>query len=81
VDELKASGKPFQISEQEVWDAWVKVKGNKGIRVFIAGPAAMDTRIHTRFPCSIAESIGCGLPPRAGRQARSRQRLPVDTVG
>ena len=30
MDELKASGKPFQISEQEVWDAWLKVKGNKG---------------------------------------------------
>jgi retron-type reverse transcriptase len=30
VDELKASGKPFQISRQEVWDAWVKVKGNQG---------------------------------------------------
>jgi hypothetical protein len=30
VDELKASGKPFQVSKQEVWDAWLKVKGNKG---------------------------------------------------
>ena len=30
MDELKASGKPFEISKQEVWDAWVKVKGNKG---------------------------------------------------
>jgi RNA-directed DNA polymerase len=30
VDELKASGKPFRISKQEVWDAWLKVKGNKG---------------------------------------------------
>jgi RNA-directed DNA polymerase len=28
--ELKASGKPFDISKQEVWDAWVKVRGNKG---------------------------------------------------
>ncbi len=28
--ELKASGKPFQISREEVWDAWLKVKGNKG---------------------------------------------------
>jgi RNA-directed DNA polymerase len=31
VDELKASGKPFRISKQEVWDAWLKVKGNKGV--------------------------------------------------
>ena len=30
MDELKASGKPFRISKQEVWDAWVKVKGNQG---------------------------------------------------
>jgi len=30
VDELKASGKPFRITKQEVWDAWVKVKGNQG---------------------------------------------------
>lgn len=30
MDELKASGKPFQIARQEVWDAWLKVKGNKG---------------------------------------------------
>ena len=30
MDELKSSGKPFQISKQEVWDAWIKVKGNKG---------------------------------------------------
>jgi group II intron reverse transcriptase/maturase len=30
VDELKASGKPFQITKREVWDAWVKVKGNQG---------------------------------------------------
>ena len=30
MDELKASGKPFRIAKQEVWDAWLKVKGNKG---------------------------------------------------
>jgi RNA-directed DNA polymerase len=30
VDELRAAGKPFRISKQEVWDAWVKVKGNQG---------------------------------------------------
>jgi len=29
VDELKAPGKPFRISKQEVWDAWLKVKGNQ----------------------------------------------------
>jgi RNA-directed DNA polymerase len=30
VEELKSSGKPFDISKAEVWDAWVKVKGNEG---------------------------------------------------
>lgn len=30
MDELKASGKPFRITKQEVWDAWLKVKGNQG---------------------------------------------------
>jgi len=30
VDQRKASGKPFTISKQEVWDAWLKVKGNQG---------------------------------------------------
>ena len=30
MDELKASVKPFDISKQEVWDAWVEVRGNKG---------------------------------------------------
>jgi RNA-directed DNA polymerase len=30
MDELKVSTKSFDISKQEVWDAWVKVRGNKG---------------------------------------------------
>jgi len=30
VDELKSSGKPFDISKWEVWEAWGKVKANKG---------------------------------------------------
>ena len=30
VDELKASGKPFQIIKQEVWNAWLKVKDIPG---------------------------------------------------
>jgi group II intron reverse transcriptase/maturase len=30
VDELKSSGKPFDISKAEVWQAWEKVKENKG---------------------------------------------------
>jgi RNA-directed DNA polymerase len=30
VGELKSSGKPFDISKREVWEAWEKVKGNKG---------------------------------------------------
>jgi len=30
VDELKSSGKPFDISKREVWQAYLKVKANKG---------------------------------------------------
>jgi hypothetical protein len=30
VGEQKPAGKPFEISKQEVWDAWLKVKANKG---------------------------------------------------
>jgi len=30
VGEQKPAGKPFDISKQEVWDAWRKVKANKG---------------------------------------------------
>ena len=28
--ELKAPGKPFEISKRAVWEAWEKVKANKG---------------------------------------------------
>ncbi len=30
VDELKSSGKPFGISKRAVWEAWEKVRANKG---------------------------------------------------
>jgi group II intron reverse transcriptase/maturase len=30
VSELKSSGKPFDISKQEVWEAWEKVRAKKG---------------------------------------------------
>jgi RNA-directed DNA polymerase len=30
VDELKSSGKSFDISKREVWEAWEKVRANKG---------------------------------------------------
>jgi retron-type reverse transcriptase len=30
VDELKAPGKPFDISKRAVWEAYEKVKANKG---------------------------------------------------
>ena len=30
MDELKAPGKPFAISKRAVWEAWEKVKANKG---------------------------------------------------
>lgn len=30
MDELKSSSKPFDISKREVWEAYLKVKANKG---------------------------------------------------
>jgi len=30
VGELKSSGKPFEISKREVWEAYERVKANKG---------------------------------------------------
>jgi hypothetical protein len=30
MSELKSPGKPFEIVEAEVWQAWEKVKANKG---------------------------------------------------
>jgi hypothetical protein len=30
VDELKLPGKPFEISKRAVWEAWEKVRANKG---------------------------------------------------
>jgi hypothetical protein len=30
VDEQRPSGKPFDISKEEVWRAWLKVRANKG---------------------------------------------------
>lgn len=30
MEKLKSSGRPFDISKQEVWNAWLKVKANQG---------------------------------------------------
>jgi len=30
VDRLKSPGKPFDISKRAVWEAWEKVKANRG---------------------------------------------------
>jgi RNA-directed DNA polymerase len=30
VDRLKSPGKPFEISKRAVWEAWEKVKANRG---------------------------------------------------
>ncbi|GLV88327.1 hypothetical protein Slala03_80160 [Streptomyces lavendulae subsp. lavendulae] len=30
MDKLKVPGKPFQISKRAIWEAWEKVKANKG---------------------------------------------------
>jgi RNA-directed DNA polymerase len=69
VDRLKSPSKPFDISKGEVWEAWEKVRSNKG------APGADD--------CSIEDfekdlkgqlykiwnrlSSGSYFPPRCGR--------------
>ena len=64
MDELKSSGKPFQISKQEVWDAWVKVKDKgapgvdgQSIAAFEAGLKNNLYRIWNRM------SSGAYFPP------------------
>ena len=39
MDELKSSGKSFDISKREVWEAYRKVKANKGAPVWMGCPS------------------------------------------
>ena len=50
MDELKLSGKPFDISKAEVWNAWIKVKGNQGA-------AGVDGQSLTEFEADLKNNL------------------------
>jgi RNA-directed DNA polymerase len=65
VSELKSAGKPFEISKREVWEAWEKVKANKGA-------AGVDGRCVEDFEADLRNNLykvwnrmssGSYLPP------------------
>jgi hypothetical protein len=56
VSEPKPNGKPFEISKRLVWEAWLKVKANKG-----AAGAGRDVRRLTRL-----RAAGSGAGRRTG---------------
>jgi len=62
--ELKSSGKPFDISKREVWEAYEKVKANKGA-------PGVDG-------CSIDEFVGDQLIPHVF--AHMIRRFPWGTT-
>jgi hypothetical protein len=45
VDELKSSGKPFDISRWEVWEAYRQVKANKGAPGWMSARSPTSSRI------------------------------------
>jgi RNA-directed DNA polymerase len=55
MDELKAPGKPFDISKRAVWEAWEKVKANKGAPRVDAVTVAEFSVISTRRDGSVLE--------------------------
>lgn len=47
---LKSSEKPFDISKQEVWDAWIKVQGNQGA-------AGVDEQSLAEFEADLRDNL------------------------
>jgi len=61
MDELKLSGKPFDISKAEVWNAWIKVKGTQGA-------AGVDGQSLTEFEADL-KTIFTGSSDLTGQRA------------
>jgi hypothetical protein len=75
VGELKAPGKSFDISKWAVWEAWEKVKANKG------APGGLFTRVQpnlsTRILMNISEShAGVSICARGRVTLEVQQLLP-----
>jgi hypothetical protein len=76
MSEAKLQDKPFQISKWTVWEAFQRVRGNKGA-------AGVDEQSITEFEQDLESTVIGQLPPAAGesggnpqsgRQGRERAR-------
>jgi RNA-directed DNA polymerase len=76
--ELKSSNKPFDISKREVWEAWEKVKANKGA-------PGVDGRSVEGFEADLRNNLyryGTGCPQGVTFRLRcGRWRYQSRTVG
>lgn len=78
MDELKASGKPFQIAKQEVWDAWLKVKRlGRVAQPEPVGPEAASF-LPVAVPCEEVPAGACGY--EAVRLGQLRPAPPVPAL-
>ena len=75
MDELKAPGKPFDISKRAVWEAWEKVKANKGAPGTTV--PVCDLVVCMAFALVLAPVRGGRLRPAAGTTAAACDLVPA----